>query len=254
MNPSATSQCQYKYRELETLVDEKNLPPVKFIGVTETWLQPHISDAQINIENFNVARADRLGRAGGGAALYMHKSIPILTTAAYSDGMCECIFVRPAITNLRIFVIYRPPNSIHSSFNKLIQFVENCINEHSDDSSQILITGDLNFPYIDWETEELSSGVTVEQQQSALVFLKLLRSLLLTQCVLEPTRGNNILDLFCVRDDHKVKSTKVEEIAISDHNLVQVSLHLNVDPPQVQKEANETVGFDSLVFLQSQLS
>ena len=248
MNPSATSQCQYKYKELEALAHEENVPPVKFIAVTETWLQSHITDAQINIENFNVARADRLDRTGGGAALYLHKSIPILTSAAYSDGMCECIFVKPAITNLRIFVIYRPPNSNHNSFQKLAEFIKNCIDEHSNDSSQIIITGDLNFPFIDWETEEIYSGASIEHKQSALCFIKLLKSSLLTQCVLEPTRGNNILDLFCVRDDHMVKSVKVEESTISDHNLVQVCLHLDVDPPEVEEESDETESFDSLNF------
>ena len=59
-NPSATSTCKYKYKELEALLaDSCSDVPVKFIAITETWLQDDIKDAQLTTEGFNIARCDR---------------------------------------------------------------------------------------------------------------------------------------------------------------------------------------------------
>ena len=45
MNPGATGTCRHKYRELESLIaDCHSDVPVKFVAVTETWLQEHIRD------------------------------------------------------------------------------------------------------------------------------------------------------------------------------------------------------------------
>ena len=80
MNPSATSTCKYKHKELEALVsDSCHDVPVQFIAVTETWLQDHIEDAQLNIECFNISRCDRGDRGGGGVLLYSHNKYPILS-------------------------------------------------------------------------------------------------------------------------------------------------------------------------------
>ena len=46
MNPSATSTCNYKHKELKKLIkDSYSDVPVKFIAITETWLRDHIRDA-----------------------------------------------------------------------------------------------------------------------------------------------------------------------------------------------------------------
>ena len=55
MNPSATSTCKHKYKELEAIIsDSDSSVPVKFVAITETWLQDHIKDAQLTIEGFDV--------------------------------------------------------------------------------------------------------------------------------------------------------------------------------------------------------
>ena len=66
MNPSATSTCKHKYKELESLIaDSDSVVPVKFVAITETWLQDHIKDAQLTIDGFHVTRCDRGSRGGG---------------------------------------------------------------------------------------------------------------------------------------------------------------------------------------------
>ena len=39
--------------------------------LTETWLNQDILDAEVSLEGFNLFRGDRVGRARGGAAIYL---------------------------------------------------------------------------------------------------------------------------------------------------------------------------------------
>ena len=226
MNPSALSECNYKYRVPKKLTKASAEAPIKFMGFTETWLQPYISDAQIAIDNFNIHRADRMGRHGGGVALYVCKTVPVSDTVMFSDGTCECVCVKLANINMCIFVAYRPPNAPRDNFSKMIQFIMQTANEFTNDSSQIVLSGDFNFPHIDWETREVKGGLSTEMKLSALDFLRVMNSLMITQCVDCPTRDKNVLDIFCVRDEHMVKSCKVEETLMSDHNIVKMLLDI----------------------------
>ena len=70
MCPNALSSCNYKRAELESLItDSGEEAPVKFIAVTETWLEAYHTDAQVNISGFNVSRSDRINRTGGDVLL-----------------------------------------------------------------------------------------------------------------------------------------------------------------------------------------
>ena len=95
INPSATSECKHKHKELEKLISESCQDvPVKFVAVTETWLQDHIKDAQLHIGGFNISRCDREDRGGGGVLLYSHYNYPISECKTYDDSYCSALFVK----------------------------------------------------------------------------------------------------------------------------------------------------------------
>ena len=227
MNPSATSQCQYKHKEIEALGNEECVVPVKFIAVTETWLQPHISDAQVQIENFSVLRSDRLNRTGGGVALYSHINYPATSTRTFDDGTCEGIFTKFPTVKMCIFVLYRPPSASKESFGCLLQFIERCVTEETDDTYQLSITGDLNFPFINWENASIDRGSSTDSQQSASSFLNITNRLRMAQYITQPTRGNNILDIFSSNNESLVKFFSTEYTSLSDHRLVRICLDLS---------------------------
>ena len=79
MNPSASSSARWKCHELEALLIEESDKNhfIPFLALTETWLSPHIQDAQVHIKQYTTSRSDRVGRVGGGVLLYTHESIPI---------------------------------------------------------------------------------------------------------------------------------------------------------------------------------
>ena len=170
MNPSATSSCQYKYKEIEALGNEDCTVPIKFIALTETWLQPYISDAQVQIDNFSISRSDRINRTGGGVALYSHTNYPATNIRTYDDGTCECLFTKFPTLKMCIFVLYRPPSSSKESFSRLLQFIDTCVAEETDDTYQLCITGDLNLPFINWESMNFGRGATTDSQESASAF------------------------------------------------------------------------------------
>ena len=150
INPSASSQCRWKIHELEALIrDERehNKFPA-FIALTETWLDPHIANAQVQLDHYNITRTDRGERVGGGVMLYSHESIPVTDTRSYDDGTCQGIFCEFATIDVYIILIYRPPQACTPSFSKVIGFIKECVAAAAD-LSRICLLGDFNFPYID---------------------------------------------------------------------------------------------------------
>jgi Endonuclease-reverse transcriptase len=79
----------------------------------------------------------------------------------------------------------------------------------------IVIIGDLNYPGINWVTLDCDSG-SVE-------FIDLVQDTFLTQHVLTPTIGNNILDLVLSSEEGMVEDLQVlEHLANSAHNIVYI--------------------------------
>ena len=250
MCPNALSSCNYKRAELESLVtDSREEVPVKFIAVTETWLEADHTDAQVNISGFNVSRSDRMNRIGGGVLLYSHEKYPISEVAKYDDSVCQCLFVKFDTLKMAVFVVYRPPNTDRDGFQGSLAFVRDCIGRRVDDSFQVCFTGDLNFPHIDWKCERVLSGQDAESRNSASDLLRFLESNLMVQLVDRPTRGRNILDIFCTNNPSFVLSQDVSRVSFSDHHLVSLHVRLR-QTGQVMAGISKRVvdGFEQLNF------
>ena len=250
INPSATSECKHKHKELEKLISESCQDvPVKFVAVTETWLQDHIKDAQLHIGGFNISRCDREDRGGGGVLLYSHYNYPISECKTYDDSYCSALFVKFSSIKLGVFVVYRPPEAPCEKFHCTLDFIQRCIREELTSSFQVCLVGDLNFPNIDWRTEQVLSGQTTQSQQSALKFLNFLTSGFLNQYVDQPTRGSNILDIFCTDNSGLVQSVSVSPSRLSDHSLVSVLISIPVtELDGIQNSRVLDNGFASLDF------
>ena len=167
-----------------------------FIALTETWLKDYINDAQLKIPGYEVKRSDRAKRVGGGVLLYAHENIPVSYTTRYDDSTCEVLFCKFDTIKTCVIVVYRPPDAPLSSFKKAIDFIYSQVNNTSDDSYNICITGDFNLPDINWDTAVVPLESISEEQRSTDMLFKLMSDLFLNQYVDSPTRENNILDLF----------------------------------------------------------
>ena len=78
--------------------------------------------------------------------------------------------------------------------------------------------GDFNHGHIQWKSLESTWG---EDQQ----FKFLIRESFLTQNVLEPTSGENVLDVVLSSQKELVDNVKIHEpLGNSDHNQIQVKI------------------------------
>ena len=63
-------------------------------GVTETHLKSEITDEEIDTEDYNLIRRDKLDRQGGGCVIYYRKSLKVTYLPDLEDdqvgGVCIC--------------------------------------------------------------------------------------------------------------------------------------------------------------------
>ena len=100
----------------------------------------------------------------------------------------------------------------------------------------MLITGDFNFPDIDWDIEDGEYKCYVKSSpqygyETNEAMLDLINQHSFSQFTDKPTRtrGNNILDLVLPTIPGSVSKTQVVE-GISDHSVVITDLNLKVKP------------------------
>ena len=91
----------------------------------------------------------------------------------------------------------------------------------------IIFTGDLNFPNIDWQIETAEAG-THENQVQANAFLQFAQEQCLQQYIEEPTRKNNIIDVFLTNIDQLTRQIIITETSKSDCNIIQIETNRKI--------------------------
>lgn len=101
----------------------------------------------------------------------------------------------------------------------------------------IVIGGDFNLPNFDWNQQGAFSGAT---RGHAAVMSNFMNLFALTQTVLQPTRGNHVLDLFLTNEPDLLQSTLVIP-GISDHDIVVCEMnlgHIKIDNSSTRRIYN----------------
>ena len=229
MSPAATSNCKWKLPYIRDHVLDSLLLPVPFIGVTETWFKPYISDAQVKLDGYNCFRADREKRIGGGCALYVYEGLLVSKEFSYSDHSNNLVSCFINSMNTFIAVLYRPPKSQNKDFNSTLEILQRQIDEanQSDKQPDIYILGDFNLPSIDWEYCTVKSGVVCENPEATKLLLDFMDRNFFTQVVTKPTRGNNTLDLIFTNKPQDVLNVNCNETKLTEHRLVEALLGHN---------------------------
>ena len=197
-----------KRNELNIMVEDTH-PHI--IGITESWATPDISDAELGMTGYVMFRKDRIGRRGGGVILYIKESIQAYEIKLEKEAECEealwCNIVSGNST-LTVGLVYRSPN-INTEENEKIQ---NAIKEVS--KRDCIIMGDFNHGRIQWKS--LQSTGSEDQK-----FLNLVQDSFLIQHVLEPTRGENVLDIVLSSQKEFIDNVRIcEPLGCSDHNQI----------------------------------
>ena len=138
--------------ELDIMVTDSD-PHV--IGITESWANKDIVDAELALPGYVMFRKDRRERRGGRVITYIKESIQAYEITLKSEADCEeaiwCnIVTRNSI--LTIGVVYRSPNIGQEEGVKLQKAVREV------NKGECVIMGDFNHGHIQWESLESTGG------------------------------------------------------------------------------------------------
>ena len=136
-----------KLAELQHLINQHK-PAV--IGITESWCDSTISDAEISLNGYSLYRKDRLVGTGGGVLLYVDESLSVTPVHCLNNANVEdsvwCSLSLQNSDSLLIGLVYRSPNSTDVNNDKLLHLLQDL--PHSHPYTHLLLMGDFNFPII----------------------------------------------------------------------------------------------------------
>ena len=137
----------------EYLKEEKEYLLMNF---AETWLNDTDKE-DVEIEGYRIFRADRQGRIRGGAAIYLNNRIEANEICAISNGICELVAIEiPDLQTVNI-VVYRPPKTESKDFEIILTKIQDIFSSFKQPDPTIILSGDFNFPFVEWERLEDNS-------------------------------------------------------------------------------------------------
>ena len=86
---------------------------------------------------------------------------------------------------------------------------------------------DFNLPRINWSLNSVLPGGSISSVESASLLLDFMSENLCTQHILEPTRMDNVLDLYNSNAEDLISHISTSETPLSDHKHVEVFLSYN---------------------------
>ena len=219
------------------------------IALSESHLKSQILDAEISIPGFQLFRADRQDHINkGGVITYVKdeyaSGLQTLTSGCNEAVEWNCLFL-PVIQSV-IVNIYRPPSCTEPKFNEMLTDISAAIEKMSAPMPNLIMCGDFNLPIIDWGTGKISGG-THDLQKQAEALMEFMSAHCLQQMISEPTRMNNILDLFLTNNPEIVTNVKISNTVISDHRLITVDTCIEKSESHRRKR-EKLKGFASLNF------
>ena len=133
-----------------------------------------------------------------------------------------------------IAVCYRPPSSDSRWLEFFDDFLDKIYSNNNFDG--IYITGDFNYPDIPWDFEEypsdtfeLSNNSNNSNDSSSHLFKSLVDDYFLTQVNIQPTRGNNILDLLFADSPEKIFNLLVgDPLIYTDHLFMEFTMRTTI--------------------------
>ena len=216
-----------KYKK-DMLFEEAKTNNSVIICLTESHLNADISDEEIGMSGYRVFRSDRAaGRKSGGVVVYIRDdhAASAQSLISGSNGFVEWTIIHLLSANTVIACVYRPPNCPTNHFTEFIDSFCTTLEQLDSPMPNIILNGDFNFPGVNW-IDETCSCPRIQDKLQAENLLDVADSFMLQQLILEPTRGDNILDLVFTNNMDLLDNIKVAHTTISDHRLITANIAL----------------------------
>ena len=216
----------------------------QLISLTESHLNEDILDAEINIDGFNIFRADRNQTTKGGVIVYIKKEIAASAKVLKSGsiGLVEYICIYLLEFNLMIITMYRSPDSNNDSFKLAIEEIEEAISSIEPVYPTIMLNGDFNYPHLRFRQGIVENAMSNAAGSGALIHFVNKHHLI--QLVDKPTRNDNILDLMFTNDNELLNGFETHITKeLSDHFLITAETIIG---PKIRTVTEETINTNSL--------
>ena len=195
------------------------------ILLQETKLNKEILSSEFMPSGYNIFRKDRVNQDGGGGVLVAVRSCyPAVDVEIKAD--CELVWVTVSMKNKRkihLGSFYRPPSAGPEPLDQLDSALRNLHSTTKNPNSTVILGGDFNCGHINWDTNTITEGCASRSTHEKL--LDVISDHHLTQMQREPTRLDNILDLYCTNKPGLVKYYTTIP-GLSDHEAIIVDSDL----------------------------
>ena len=191
----------YSIQSLANKVDQLQVELSHFdvIALSETWLNPSISDDDIMFQNFQKPfRKDRIHNNYGGIIIYVKENIACKRRQDLENNQIESIWVELTLEakSILLGLFYRPPNSPASAIGDIKTSIDLAFDSNI---KNIIIAGDFNLNY-----ESCRRKIN-----------SLFRPYNLSQLIEEPTHftesSSSLIDLVATNNDNSVIYSGVGE-------------------------------------------
>ena len=216
-----------KFEDLEILAATNNY---HVIGITESWLDTANRDfvAEYSLPKYSIFSCERENKNGGGVILYVHNSLHPTALERESVPNVDTLFVdlknKCGKSKVTIGLVYRPPKQTVENDEKLFDSIL-----EASQRNETIIMGDFNLPVKRW-------GDNFNSHTGRNLYTNLLESDF-HQCVNEPTRGSNILDLILSTTENLVNEVNIGPMfSTSDHRSITFKIKFVPNKLKFSKE------------------
>ena len=202
------------------------------MNFTETWLKKKIQDEKI--PNFITFRCDRKNKKskGGGAAIYLKNRFEAKLLLEDRVESCKIVAVHIESMNVVNIVVYRPPDTHSVEFAIVMDKIKKLLGEMVSPEPSVIITGDFNFPFIEWKRGELNAckwkmkaynNAKEDEKKQFYKLMDIMDSFHLVQMIQEHTRKENTLDLMFTNNPGLFTQIEVTGTCLSDHDMIEIT-------------------------------
>eukprot|EP00117_Sycon_ciliatum_P019099 scpid40375/ scgid17431/ RNA-directed DNA polymerase from mobile element jockey; Reverse transcriptase len=186
------------------------------VGVAETWLDGTVSDGEIRIPNFSIARQDRAGGRGGGTCIYFRSTLPVKPRPDLTADDVECTWIelKGARAPHLLGCVYRPPSETVAFWPRL----ETVLQAATNNTGSVTMMGDFNV-----NADPVSPGPQLRHMHDTCGSYGLQNVVTAPTRVLPQCVRGTILDLVLV-NHASLTSWNIVPCDISDHFAVSASL------------------------------
>lgn len=183
------------------------------IVITESWLTVKLYEGEFNIDGYKSFFSHRLNYRGGGVIIYVKSNLnPVQIKENFVSTNIEVVACKAL--DITFICVYRSPTTNVSDSKALWSFLERVCSQKR---NPIVLLGDFNLPEINW--------ITLNFPSNLVDFQRMINACNFKQNVLQPTRGNSILDLVMSNEYILPTNLKLlEPLGSSDHSALEFQI------------------------------